>query len=125
MPNTSKLSGINFPFSRGAEGFPKKADGVDCVLARVKSLLTTGKGEVPMRPEQGSIVHKYIYETMTPLMRSYLANEVRTQINTFVPQLKVTSVTTQVENERVYVQIYYVLEGVAGELSVDFGEPTR
>lgn len=125
MPSTRELRGINFPFDFGVETFPNTVTGVDVILARVRSLLTTGRGEVPMIPNQGSIVHKYVFETMTPLMRSYLANEVRTQINTYVPQLKVTSVTTDVIDNRVIVNIYYVLDGVAGDLAVDFGTPVR
>lgn len=125
MPSTRELRGINFPFGFGEDSFPETATGVDVVLARVRSLLTTGRGEIPMIPNQGSIVHKYVFETMTPLMRSYLANEVRTQINTYVPQLKVTSVSTDVTDNRVVVNIYYVLDGSAGELAVDFGTPVR
>lgn len=121
MPNASEIRGIDFPFQRGANGFPREAVGIEAILARVRALLTTGKGEIPMMPEQGSIVHRYIFETMTPLMRSYLANEVRTQINTYVPQLQISTVKTLVEDERVYVLINYILEGVAGELTVDFG----
>lgn len=122
MPNISEIQGIDFPFQRGTNGFPRRAVGIDAVLARVRALLTTGKGEIPMMPEQGSIVHRYIFETMTPLMRSYLANEVRTQINTYVPQLQISTVKTRLEEERVYVLINYVLEGVSGELTVDFGD---
>lgn len=125
MPSTRELRGINFPFGFGEDSFPETATGVDVILARVRSLLTTGRGEIPMIPNQGSIVHKYVFETMTPLMRSYLANEVRTQINTYVPQLKVTSVSTDVTDNRVVVNIYYVLDGSAGELAVDFGSPVR
>lgn len=121
MPALSEIKGIDFPFRKGETGYPKQAEGIDAVLARVRALLTTGKGEIPMLPEQGSIVHKYVFETMTPLMRSYLANEVRTQINTYVPQLKISTVRTLVEDERVYVLINYILDGVAGELTVDFG----
>lgn len=121
MPNMSEIRGIDFPFRRGENGFPREAVGIDAILARVRALLTTGKGEIPMRPEQGSIVHRYIFETMTPLMRSYLANEVRTQINTYVPQLQISTVRTHVEGDRVYVQINYTLEGSSGELTVDFG----
>ena len=125
MPNTNDIKGIDFPFRMGQTDFPKKANGIEALTARVSALLTTGLGEVPMMPEQGSVVHKYIFETMTPLMRSYLANEVRSQINAYVPQLKVTTVTTEVTDERVYVIVNYVLEGVSGELTVDFGSPTN
>jgi phage baseplate assembly protein W len=124
MPSTSEIKGIDFPFRMGSSDFPKKAEGIEVITARVNALLTTGLGEIPMMPEQGSVVHKYIFETMTPLMRSHLANEIRTQINAYVPQLKVTTVTTEVVDERVYVLVNYVLDGVAGELTVDFGTPT-
>lgn len=121
MNNRKELKGIDFPFRKGDRQFPKVATGIDAVIARVKSLLTTGLGEVPMMPEQGSDVHKYIFENMTPLMRSYLSNEIRTQINTYVPQLKVTTVRTISEDNKVFVEVNYVLDGVAGELKVDFG----
>lgn len=125
MPNTTAIKGIDFPFRMGSRDFPKRAEGIDALKARVNALLTTGLGEIPMMPEQGSIVHKYIFETMTPLRRAHLANEVRSQINTYVPQLRVTTVTTEVKDERVYVIVNYVLDGVAGDLTVDFGDPSN
>lgn len=117
-----EIRGINFPFRIGPASFPRRAVGIEAVISRVKSILTTGQGEIPMRPEQGSIVQKYVFETMTPLMRAYLADEVRNQINTYVPQMQVISVDSEVKDNRVEVLVGYVLEGVEGELRVDFGE---
>tara|TARA_Y100000310_G_C20698303_1_gene827288 strand:+ start:110 stop:475 length:366 start_codon:yes stop_codon:yes gene_type:complete len=116
-----EIKGIEFPFQKGIESFPKGAKGIGAILARVRSLLTTSKGEVPMMPNQGSIVQKYVFERMTPLMKTYLANEIKTQINSYVPQMKVVDVQSVVEDNRVNVIIGYILDGVAGELKVDFG----
>lgn len=120
-----EIRGINFPFRMGANSFPMRANGIDAIISRVRAILTTGQGEIPMRPEQGSIVTKYVFETMTPLMRAYLADEIRTQINTFVPQMKVVSVSTDMVDNRVYVLVGYILEGVEGELRVDFGDANQ
>ena len=73
-----------------------------------------------MRPEQGSTVQKFVFETMTPLMRSLLADEIRSQINSFVPQMTVVDVSTEVQDNKVIVHIGYVLSGVEGELTVDY-----
>ena len=116
-----EIRGINFPFRMGANSFPQRANGVNAIISRVKAILTTGQGEIPMNPNQGSIVHKYVFENMTPLMRAYLADEIRTQINTFVPQMKVITVSSEVVENRVFVLVAYILEGVEGELRVDFG----
>ena len=74
-----------------------------------------------MKPNQGSIVQKYVFENMTPLMQSYLGDEIRTQINTYIPQMNVVSVATEVKGNQVITTIEYVLEGVSGNLEVDFG----
>jgi len=116
-----EIRGIGFPFDRGSTSFPDTANGTNAIIARVKSLLTTGPGEVPMQPNQGSIVQKYVFENMTPLMRSYLSDEIRNQINTFIPQMNVVSVATEVKDNIVTTTVEYVLEGVAGNLEVEFG----
>ena len=118
--SNKEIKGIDFPFTKGPLCFPKKANGINAIIARVKALLTTGRGEIPMRPEQGSTVQKFVFETMTPLMRSLLADEIRSQINSFVPQMTVVDVSTEVQDNKVIVHIGYVLSGVEGELTVDY-----
>ena len=73
-----------------------------------------------MSPEQGSVVHKYVFENMTPLRRSFLADEIRSQINNYVPQMKVVDVQTELVGNKTIVTVGYILEGVEGELTVDF-----
>lgn len=120
MPSVKKTRGIAFPFQRGSVSFPMEASGSDVFISNVKSLLFTGRGELPMRPQYGTGLHDYIYETMTPIKKSLLANEVRRVITENILNVRVLGVEVGDTGADgvVKVLIAYSINGEVGEVEL-------
>ena len=121
MGSARERKGADFPFRRGANGFPQPATGVDAVLADFKSELLTSPGEIPMNPDEGSAALSYVFENVTPLIKSLVSQEVR-RIAAKFPELILLGVKI---NERkvgfaakLVVTIQYEFSGDIGEEEV-------
>lgn len=121
MGSARERKGTDFPFRNGENGFPQPATGVDAVLADFKSELLTSTGEVPMQPNQGSAALSYVFENVTPLVKSLVSQEVR-RIAAKFPELILLGVLVNERSEglatKMVVTIQYEFSGDIGEEDV-------
>ncbi len=119
----STLKGIAFPFQIGTQSFPRSNEGLTTVVDAVKSLLMTGLGEIPMNPTVGTRVYDFIFDTVTPLARARVAQEIRTTIEENEPRMRVLSVVVSTEGDdlggyQTIIRIEYELNGVSGSIDI-------
>lgn len=121
MPSPKNTKSIDFPFRKGTESFPKMVVGAPAFIASVKSLLLTGKGEVPMLPNVGTNVHSFVHETMSPIKKSLLATEVRKVINENIKNVRILNIEVgdTASNGRVPILIVYSLNGETGKVELN------
>lgn len=118
MPSPLNVRGISFPFRLGTQSFPERATGSSAFISSVKSLLFTGRGEVPMQPNLGTRLHDFIFEEMTPIRKGLLSQEVRRVLAEHIPTLRVLEVqvtdlvrSAEIGGARVEVNILYSVAG--------------
>jgi len=117
----SSLKGIAFPFRPGSISVPAMNATAGTVVDAVRSLLSTGLGEVPLAPYLGTNLYSYVFENVTPLARARVAQEVRRIIETGEPRMSVLSVDTTREGDdaggwRIGLRIEYELNGDLGAI---------
>jgi phage baseplate assembly protein W len=120
--STRNLKGTSFPFRRGLKGFPQPVSGPQTVLADVQGLLTTQRGEVPMKPNLGVSMYRYVHETSGPLLQARVVQELRTTLDREEPRMLVLAITTQESNigdgRHVDAIIDYEIAGEQGRMTV-------
>jgi len=86
------IIGIGFPFQKGSQSFPETKTDVDVVEDNIRRILSTRKGERPMRPEEGSNVYDFVFESIGALLNARMDNEVRQSLARGEPRATVLGV---------------------------------
>lgn len=83
-------SGLAFPLSFDARGALALAHGEQDVEQALRLILGTAKGERPMRPEFGSAVHDFIFDTVDAEMIGRMETAIRADLDRWEPRIEVT-----------------------------------
>jgi len=86
-----KLNGFAFPVIAGTGGYFTKSEGFSTILAGLKQLLLTSKGERVMLPNFGTNLRGYVFEQNTPQLKEKIKTEVLNAIAVYEPRVKVTN----------------------------------
>ena len=69
------------------------------------SLLLTRKGERVMHPEFGIGIHYYLFENMTPELLEAIREDIKTEINYWLPYIILNKVIVEFDEERLLLRI--------------------
>jgi len=119
------MAGIKFPFQRGTLSFPSTNDGkLDEITDGVRSLLNTGKFEIPFGGNMGVNLYATLFSNMTEIDKALLAQSIRNAIITNEPRMNVLSVDVVKVNNIVNIEIFFEVAGTTGTMDVQYSAET-
>ena len=86
------IRGIAFPFQKGPTSLPETRTDADVVADNIYRILTTRKGERPMRYNVGCKIHDFVFENVGALLNARIDHEVRRAISQGEPRATVLNV---------------------------------
>ena len=106
--------GVNYPIENGQQGyFEQTFDSLDNEKVKLKNLMRTIEGERYMQPNFGLLIHKYLFQQLTPDLKSKVENDIRKKIQFWLPNLIINKlfvdVTTDVDRNNMQVEIDFSL----------------
>jgi phage baseplate assembly protein W len=117
--------GVSLPFNGPAGPFNKTYSTKDQIKSNLINLLLTDKGERVFNPEFGTDLRRVLFEGITENIVPTIQNLITTNINIFVPEVRVTSITVNTENKEnnsISVTVVYQLKisGTSDQITVEF-----
>jgi len=134
--NDNNRIGMKFPLSFEEAGSAEKSATLTWSLSpctyeehirqSLRTLLLTARGERFMRPEYGSGLGAYLFESIDATTVSLIMREVRGTVEYYEPRVELTDVTVDhnVQDPAVLrIAVYYriISTGASDQLSVDVG----
>ena len=119
------ITNISFPFTKDSESLPAKAVDADVVGQNIQRILLTRRGSRVMRPDIGSIIQDFVFESTGILLRSRIATEVRRAVAVGEPRATILDVRT-LERENasgaveVVVDVTFEVNRLIGVTSMSF-----
>ena len=97
-----------------------KVEDVNAVKRSVRNLIQTNFYERPFHPELGCGVRELLFENFTPLTRIFLQRKIEEVITNYEPRasLEQVAVDDDQDKNRLVVDIYFYVQGVADPVSV-------
>ena len=97
-----------------------RVEDVNAVKRSVRNLVQTNFYERPFHPELGCGVRELLFENFTPLTRIFLQRKIEEVITNYEPRasLEQVSVDDDQDKNRLVVDIYFYVQGVADPVSV-------
>ena len=97
-----------------------RVEDVNAVKRSVRNLVQTNFYERPFHPELGCGVRELLFENFTPLTRIFLQRKIEEVITNYEPRasLEQVAVDDDQDNNRLVVDIYFYVQGVADPVSV-------
>jgi len=85
---------IKFPFEGTIEGgvFETNKTTANALRSDLISLLTTRRGQRPMRSSLYSPIYDYIMEPLDNFVKSELKKDIEKKVGEFIPQISITSI---------------------------------
>ena len=97
-----------------------KIEDVEAIKRSVRNLVNTNFYERPFHPELGCGVRELLFENFTPLTRIFLQRKIEEVITNYEPRasLEQVAVDDDQDKNRLVVDIYFYVQGVADPVSV-------
>ena len=86
-----QLLGLAFPIVSSTGGYFSNSEGFNTIVAGIKQLILTRKGERVMLPEYGTNLRAFVFEQDTPAFRKRIKDEIYTAISVYEPRVQVTN----------------------------------
>ena len=116
MAQTLKALGMNYPMQDGQQGyFDLVYDTFTSEEIKLINLMHTNTGERIMEPEFGLSTRKYLFENITPQLKTNIEVDIRNKINFWLPNLLINSLvvnieaTTDADKNTIFVTINFSL----------------
>lgn len=118
---------LAFPFNRSETEFPASKEDTDVIADNIRRILLTRAGERVMRPQVGSKIYDFVFQSVGPVLRARIGAEVRRAIEQNEPRVRVVAVRS-VEREsksvrgarEVVVEVTYEVNQELGQVAVAF-----
>src|SRR5210317_84833 len=97
-----------------------KIEDVDAVKRSVKNLVQTNFYERPFHPELGCGVRELLFENFTPLTGIFLRRKIEEVLVNYEPRISLEQIAVDddPDNNRLVIDIYFYVRGVADPVSV-------
>ena len=105
-------TGLNFPLHSGPTGGIALVSGRNEIEQAIWLILSTAKGERPMRPDFGCGIHDFVFAPADATTAGHLANEVRSAREQWEPRIEVERVHVRVADDdpaKLYLVVDYVV----------------
>tara|TARA_R110001592_G_scaffold144611_4_gene367897 strand:+ start:3866 stop:4282 length:417 start_codon:yes stop_codon:yes gene_type:complete len=108
-------TGIGLPMSGRKYGtFNSLYTSKEQIIANLKNLILTMKGERVMEPEFGTDVYRVIFENMGPGQTTQLLSaSIKSSVKRWMPLLNITDVTSTMEGHLLTIAISFTVPGYA------------
>jgi len=125
-PNTTSRQSRNFvdidlDFNRNVvTNDIVKITDVNAVKRSVRNLVQTNFYERPFKPELGCGVRELLFENFTPLTGIFLKRKIEEVLVNYEPRIRLEQITVDddIDGNRLVVNIYFYVQGVAEPVSV-------
>lgn len=98
------LASSNFEY-----GSTAVAEGVDKIRQNVLTLLTVPKGSLFFNPDFGSGLDNLLFEPNDFILKDTVERFITSQIETYLSDIRVESIKTEVYNEYLNIDIHYYI----------------
>ena len=110
----NKSININYPFVDSPKGFFLDLNVTDtkAIKADLLHLILTNKGERLYLPDFGTDLRKHLFDPYDGITETEIKDEISEAVKKYIPNLKITSVTTQEAPQGPYgvvVKIEYII----------------
>lgn len=105
-------TGISFPLRVGPTGAVALVSGRNEIEQAIWLILSTAKGERPMRPDFGCGIHDYVFAPADTTTAGHLAHEVRAALDVWEPRIDVDEVHVVVADDepaKLYLVVHYTV----------------
>ena len=120
----SAFRGIAFPFRKGNTSLPQAAEGDDLIKDSIRQILLTNRGERVMRPDFGTGVFSFVFENNDEVLASLLESDIRTALARYEPRIDVRDVRSGSEENKILVEVFYLVKSTGAEDKVVLGVGT-
>lgn len=107
---------IKFPFKETNVGgvFDTNQTTDQALKADLISLLTTRRGQRPMRSKLFSPIYDYIMEPLDDFIKSELKREIEQKVGEFIPQITITAILFTEEENLLTIEITFRIDTFFG-----------
>ena len=117
--------GVSLPFNGPAGPFNKTYSTKDQTKSNLINLLLTDKGERVFNPEFGTDLKRVLFEGITEDIVPTIQDLITTNVNIFIPEVRITNITVNTENKEnnsISVTVTYQLKisGTSDQITVEF-----
>ena len=119
--NSRRYRDIDLDFGRNAvTNDIVKVEDVNAVKRSVTNLVQTNFYERPFHPELGCGVRELLFENFTPLTGIFLRRKIEEVLVNYEPRISLEQIAVDddPDNNRLVVDIYFYVRGVADPVSV-------
>tara|TARA_R100000458_G_C8277463_1_gene252964 strand:- start:1058 stop:1480 length:423 start_codon:yes stop_codon:yes gene_type:complete len=120
---TTRLNGLAFPVIEGAGGFFTMTDGAETVMAGLKQLLLTNRGERVMRPDFGTSLRKSVFEPYTASLKIQLREEIKATIRKYEPRVDIIDLSLSWESRPQSAGLHHIFISLKFKLKGEITEP--
>jgi phage baseplate assembly protein W len=97
--------GFNPPFVGGGQGIMSQQRGSKLIRNDILQNILTIPGELPFRPNFGTSVREFVFDTMSPIDIQLLVDQVSEQITTNDPRLILNNIEIVPDNDNLQLNI--------------------
>lgn len=113
------LKGISFPFRKADGEFPKRDTDEEQIRSNIIALFNLTNRSRVMRPEIGSRMLNFVFESIDPLLFSRMERSIRTTIAEGEPRATVEAVNFTSSGTKVIADIFYSVNGVQQVVQIE------
>jgi hypothetical protein len=95
-----QLLGLAFPAVSSTGGYFSNSEGFNTILAGIKQLILTRKGERVMLPEYGTNLRAFVFEQDTPTLRKRIKDEIAQAIFVYEPRVTIKNLAVYVNDSQ-------------------------
>jgi phage baseplate assembly protein W len=108
--------GLRFPFKTTVQNLFAEPNDVDIINSSIKFILNTPVGDYITLPEFGSLLPNDLFEQNDFVLDSLIKHHVVDALTRWEPRIKVSRVSTVIDNHEVHLSVDYRLVASPGQL---------
>lgn len=113
------IKGIGLPFRKGGTSFPATVEDDDLIADALEAIIMTPVGQRIMRPRFGCNARMYVFENNEAKLRAKVRQEVIRAIQVNEPRVRVVSVGVTSAENKVTVDIDYLVNRNPGSTTIE------
>ena len=95
-----QLLGLAFPIVSSTGGYFSNSEGFNTIVAGIKQLILTKKGERVRLPECGTNLRSFVFDQDTPALRKRIKDEISQAITVYEPRVTIRNLNVYVKESQ-------------------------